>query len=384
MWCVVLDLVVAELDSLVARIGGRFTRPEPRGRAREYVSGLMSGLERKNGWTQAERAGEGSPDGMQRLLRKADWDVEGVRDDVRDYVVEHLGDPAAVVVADDTGFLKKGTKSAGVQRQYSGTAARIENCQIGTFLAYASRHGHALIDRELYVPESWTADRGRCHGAGIPAEVEFATKPQQVIAMLARVLEAGVPFEWFTADEAYGQNRDLRGWLEDRDVNYVMATRRDDPVTTRADRVERADVLIDELAAASWQRLSVGAGAHGPREYDWARRQIEGTWARGRGHWLLARRARTPNKKGELEIAYYLCYGPASSRLVDLAWTAGSRWHVEEAFQQAKNEAGLDHYQVRDYRAWYAHITLSMLALAYLAASKTIAAKGDPENRPQT
>lgn len=384
MWCVVLDLVVAELDSLVARIGGRFTRPEPRGRAREYVSGLMSGLERKNGWTQAERAGEGSPDGMQRLLRKADWDVEGVRDDVRDYVVEHLGDPGAVVVADDTGFLKKGTKSAGVQRQYSGTAGRIENCQIGTFLAYASRHGHALIDRELYVPESWTADRGRCHGAGIPAEVEFATKPQQVIAMLARVLEAGVPFEWFTADEAYGQNRDLRGWLEDRDVNYVMATRRDDPVTTRADRVERADVLIDELAAASWQRLSVGAGAHGPREYDWARRQIDGTWARGRGHWLLARRALTPNKKGELEIAYYLCYGPASSRLVDLAWTAGSRWHVEEAFQQAKNEAGLDHYQVRDYRAWYAHITLSMLALAYLAASKTIAAKGDSENRPQT
>ncbi|BEK89380.1 IS701 family transposase [Nocardia seriolae] len=384
MCCVVLDRVVAELDSLIARIGGRFTRPGPRGRAREYVSGLMSGLERKNGWTQAERAGEVGPDGMQRLLRKADWDVDGVRDDVRAYVIEHLGDPAAVVVADDTGFLKKGVKSAGVQRQYSGTAGRIENCQIGVFLAYASVHGHALIDRELYVPESWTGDRDRCRAAGIGDEVEFATKPQQVITMVARLLAADVPFTWFTADEAYGQNRDLRRWLEDQDVNYVMATRRDDPVTTRADRVERADVLIGELPGACWQRLSAGAGAHGPREYDWAYRQIEGTWARGRGHWLLARRALTPNSKGELEIAYYLCYGPATSRLVDLAWTAGSRWHVEEAFQQAKGEAGLDHYQIRDYRAWYAHITLSMLAPAYLAASKTIAAKGDSATSPQT
>ncbi|WP_405181693.1 transposase [Nocardia sp. NBC_01377] len=177
----------------------------------------------------------------------------------------------------------------------------------------------------------WTSDRDRCADAGIPGDVEFATKPQQVIAMLGRVLAAEVPFTWFTADEAYGQNRELRRWLEDHDVNYVMATRRDDPVATRADRVERADVLIAELPAGSWQRLSVGAGAHGPREYDWAYRQIDGTWARGRGHWLVARRSPTPNTKGELEIAYYLCYGPASSRLVDLAWTAGARWHVEEA-----------------------------------------------------
>lgn len=368
----------------MTRVSGRFTRSEPRGRAREYVSGLVSGLERKNGWTQAERAGEQCPDGMQRLLRKADWDVDGVRDDVRGYVVEHLGDSEAVVVADDTGFLKKGVKSAGVQRQYSGTAGRIENCQIGVFLAYASRHGHALIDRELYIPESWTCDRERCRDAGIGDDIEFATKPEQVIEMLARLLEAGAPFAWFTADEAYGQVRALRQWLEEHDVHYVMATRRDDPVTTRADRVGRADALIAELPASRWQRLSVGAGAHGPREYDWARRQIDGTWARGRGHWLLARRALTPNSKGEYEIAYYLCYGPASARLVDLAWTAGSRWHVEEAFQQAKGEAGLDHYQVRSWRAWYAHITLSMLALAWLAASKTLAAKGDSQAPPKT
>lgn len=364
----------------MSRIGGRFARSEPRARAREYVSGLVAGLERKNGWTLAERAGEAGPEGMQRLLRKADWDVDGVRDDVRAYVVAHLGDPEAVVAADETGFLKKGVKSAGVQRQYSGTAGRTENCQIGVFLGYASRHGHALIDRELYVPESWTDDRDRCRAAGIPDDVEFATKPRQVIVMLERVLAAAVPFAWFTADEAYGQAGYLRGWLESRDVFYVMATRCDQQVTTRADRAARADELITELPATSWQRLSVGAGAHGPREYDWARRQIDGTWARGRGHWLLARRSISD----PTEISYYLCYGPHSARLVDLAWTAGSRWHIEEAFQQAKNEAGLDHYQVRTWRAWYAHITLSMLALAWLAASKTIATKGESPTSPKT
>lgn len=241
------------------------------------------------------------------------------------------------------------------------------------FLAYASRHGHALIDRELYLPESWTSDWDRCRDAGIPDEAEFATKPRQMIAMLERALAAKVPFAWFTADEAYGQAGYLRDWCEHRDVFYVMATRCDHQVTTRADRTARADDLVAEFGASTWQRLSVGAGAHGPREYDWARRQIDGTWRAGRGHWLLARRSISD----PTEIAYYICYGPASARLVDLAWTAGSRWHVEEAFQQAKGEAGLDHYQVRKWRAWYAHITLSMLALAWLAATKTAAAKGD-------
>lgn len=374
----VLDRAVAELDVLMGRIGGRFCRSEPRARAREYVSGLVAGLERKNGWTLAERAGEVCPNGMQRLLRRADWDIDGVRDEVRGYVVENLGDPEAVLIADETGFLKKGVKSAGVQRQYSGTAGRTENCQIGVFLAYASTRGHALIDRELYLPESWTLDRDRCRAADVPDEVGFATKPRLAIAMLERTLAAGVPFAWFTADEAYGQAGYLRDWLEGRDVFHVMATRRDDRFTTRAERTDRADMLIAALPGRAWQRLSVGAGAHGPREYDWARKPIDGRWNSGRGHWLLARRSRTPNSKGEYEISYYVCYGPARSRLVDLAWIAGSRWRVEECFQQAKNEAGLDHYQVRSWRAWYAHITLSMLALAWLAASKTIAAKGEP------
>ncbi|BEK86135.1 hypothetical protein NSERKGN1266_65780 [Nocardia seriolae] len=255
----VLDRVVAELDSLMSRIGGRFARSEPRERVREYVSGLLAGLERKNGWTLAERAGETGPQGMQRLLRAADWDVEAVRDDVRDYVVERLGDPEAVLAGDETGFLKKGVKSAGVQRQYSGTAGRTENCQIGVFLAYASTHGHALIDRELYVPQSWTSDRERCREAGIPDEVAFATKPRQMIAMLERAVAAKVPFRWFTADEAYGQAGYLREWCEDHDVFYVLATRCDQQVATRADRIARADELVGEFTASTWQRFSVGA-----------------------------------------------------------------------------------------------------------------------------
>nr|WP_243639508.1 IS701 family transposase [Micromonospora sp. MW-13] len=212
-----------ELDRLRARIGPRFRRAEPRRRARQYLCGLVSGLGRKNGWTLAEQAGDVSPDGMQRLLRWADWDVDAVRDDVRDYVVEHLGDPTGVLIVDDTGFLKKGTRSAGVQRQYSGTAGRTENCQVGVFLAYRSAKGHALIDRQLYLPTSWTDDRDRCRAAGIPDEVEFATKVQMARHMLARALDSGVPVGWVTMDEAYGQSKSLRVRLEHRENHYGVA-----------------------------------------------------------------------------------------------------------------------------------------------------------------
>ena len=366
-----VDLAAGELDRVHERIAGRFGRAEPRARVREYVSGLVAGLERKNGWTLAERAGEVSPDGMQRLLRRADWDVDGVRDDVRDYVIEHLGDPGGVLIADETGFIKKGTRSAGVQRQYSGTAGRTENCQVGVFLAYASPRGHALIDRELYLPQSWAEDQDRRQAAGIPATVEFTTKPRQAKTMISRAIEAGVPFAWFTADEVYGQAKYLQAWLEEKDVSYVLAIRRSDTLTTPAGE-QRADALIAAAPARSWQRISVGPGAHGLREFRWARVPVRPATRRpGRGHWLLARRSlHDPD-----EIAYYACYGPRRSSTADLAWTAGSRWHIEECFQQAKGEAGLDHYQVRSWRAWYAHITLSMLALAWLAASRAEAEK---------
>jgi SRSO17 transposase len=361
----VVDLVAGELDRVHERIAGRFGRAEPRARVREYLCGLVAGLERKNGWTLAEHAGAVSPDGMQRLLRRADWDVDGVRDDVRSYVVEHPGSPDGVLIADDTGFIKKGTRSAGVQRQYSGTAGRTENCQAGVFLAYASRYGHALIDRELYLPRSWADDPERRREAGIPREAEFTTKPAQAQAMIDRALHAGVPFAWFTADETYGQAKWLQAWLEKRDVWYVMAIRCSDTLTT-PEGEQRADALTAAVPARSWQMISAGAGAHGPREYDWARVPVRPGWERGRGHWLLARRSRTDPE----DIAYCACYGPRRSSTVDLAWAAGSRWHIEECIQQAKGEAGLDQYQVRSWRAWYAHVTLSMLALAWLSASR--------------
>jgi SRSO17 transposase len=369
----VVELVAGELDRVHERIAGRFGRAEPRARVREYLSGLVAGLERKNGWTLAEHAGEACPDGMQRLLRRADWDVDGVRDDVRGYVVEHLGDRDGVLIADDTGFLKKGTRSAGVQRQYSGTAGRTENCQVGVFLAYASRHGHALIDRELYLPQSWMEDPGRCRAAGIPQEAEFTTKPRQAQAMIARAVAAGVPFGWFTADETYGQAKWLQAWLEEHHIWYVMAIRCSDTLAM-PEGERRADALIAAVPSRSWQQISAGAGAHGPREYHWARVPVRAGAKRGRGHWLLAPRSLADPE----QIAYYACYGPSRCSTADLAWTAGSRWHIEECFQQAKGETGLDHYQVRTWRAWHAHITLSMLALAWLAASKAQAEKGGP------
>ncbi len=285
-----VDLVAAELDQVHERIAGRFGRAEPRARVREYVSGLVAGLERKNGWTLAEWAGEVSPDGMQRLLRRADWDVDGVRDDVRDYVIGHLGDRDGVLIIDDTGFLKKGTRSAGVQRQYSGTAGRTENCQVGTFLAYASVHGHALIDRELYLPQSWAQDRDRRRAAGIPEDVEFTTKPRQAQAMISRAIAARVPFAWVTADETYGQAKYLQAWLEEQDVCYVMAIRCSDTLTT-TEGEQRADALIAVAPSRAWQRLSTGAGAHGPREFDWARIPVRIRQRPGRGYWLLARRS---------------------------------------------------------------------------------------------
>jgi SRSO17 transposase len=330
----------------------------------------VAGLERKNGWTLAERAGEVSPDGMQRLLRWADWDVGGVRDDVRGYVAEHLGEPDGVLIADETGSLKRGTRSAGVQRQYSGTAGRTENCQIGVFLAYASSRGHALIDRELYLPQSWTEDRQRCRAAGIPDEVEFTTKPRQAQAMIARAIAAGVPFRWFTAD-------DLRAGQVPAGLagRSGRVPRGGHPVQRPAGHHLRG-LLARRCADRSPARERLAAAVSGSGS-PWPARIRLGSHPPAvsrRGHWLMARRSLNDPD----EIAYYIGYGPRRSTLVDLAWIAGSRWHIEECIQQAKGETGLDHYQVRSWRAWYAHITLSMLALAWLSASRAQVTRGEP------
>ena len=304
---------------------------------------------------------------MQRLLRLSVFDVDGVRDDVRALVVDRLADRDAVLVFDETGFAKKGRRSAGVQPQYSGTLGATANCQVGVFAAYVSGRGHALIDRELYLPRSWTDDRDRSRAAGIPDDVEFASKPRMMMAMLQRTIEAKVPFTWVLADEVYGRAKYLRAWLEERQISYVLAISCDD---IEVGRDGLGAVYADDLAslpASKWKRLSAGAGAHGHRLYDWARVDIRTNPSPGQGHWLLARRSISD----PTDIAYYACHGPARTTLTALAAVAGRRWPIEECFQQAKNEAGLDQYQVRSWRAWYAHMTLSMAALALLVITRT-------------
>jgi SRSO17 transposase len=358
------------LVELHQRIGGRFGRVEPRRRALAYLQGLLSQVERKNSWWLAEQAGEVTPDGMQRLLNGSGWDADGVRDDLGDYVVEQLGDPDAVLVLDETGFVKKGDRSAGVQRQYTGTAGKHENCQVAVFLAYAAPGGVALVDRDLYLPRSWTDDRARCRAAGVPDEVTFKTKPQLGQAMVERALAAQVPFGWVTGDTVYGGDRRLRVWLEEHAIRHVMAVKCTEPLwamTEHGPGQVAAQDLIAQVPAEQWLGINAGDGSKGKRLYDWTRMPLwRPGWPANVGFWLLARRSlRDPS-----ELAYYVCFAPADTSLVTLVQVAGRRWRVEEAFEQAKGEVGLDHYQVRQYPAWYRHVTLAMVALAFLAVTR--------------
>jgi SRSO17 transposase len=373
----------AGLEEVHARIAGVFARAEPRARVLAYLRGLLGQLERKNGWTLAEAAGEVSPDGMQRLLRTADWDADAVRDQLRSYGVERLG-PGGILIVDETGFIKKGARSAGVARQYTGTTGKIDNCQIGVFCAYATGAGRALIDRELYLPRAWTDDRERARAAGIDDAVPFATKPELARRMLQRTLDAGVPADWLTADELYGQDKRLRVWCEQHGLPYVLATRSNDTVATVDWRQRRVRALIAELPESAWARRSAGAGAHGLRLYDWARIELLAGFDPGWARWVLARRS-IPADPGEpAELAYYVCAGPVETTLEQLVAVAGGRWRIEECFQAAKNQAGLASYQVRDYTAWYRHITLAMLAHAYLSATRATAERGALQQEPSS
>jgi SRSO17 transposase len=375
----VLRSWLAGLDDLFARVAGRFGRVEPRRQARMYLMGLLAPLERKNGWQLAEAAGDATPDRMQRLLNNARWDPRQVREDLRGYVADRLGGLGGVLIVDDTGFLKKGTRSAGVQRQYSGTAGRVENCQLGVFLAYASPVGRALIDAELYLPRSWAEDRARCAGAGVPAGVGFATKPELGRVMLGRAVEAGMPAAWATADEAYGQDHKFRVFCEQRRLGYVVAVPCSQSAgsgTGYGSTGSRADALAAAAPAQAWKRLSAGDGAKGPRLYDWALATlpIDREPREGYERWLLIRRSITDPE----DLAYYLCFGPADTTIGQLVRVAGARWAIEECFQSAKNETGLDHYQVRRYDAWHRHITLAMLAHAHLAVTAAASPKAPP------
>jgi SRSO17 transposase len=327
--------------------------------------GLLADLPRKNCWTIAEHAGDASPDGMQHLLARAVWDEDGVRDDLRAYLVEHLGDPGAVLVIDETGDLKKGTTTVGVQRQYTGTAGKVDNAQVAVYLAYATDAGHAMIDRELYLPQGWTDEPARCHAAGVPDQVGFATKPALATRMLARALDAEVPVGWVTGDEVYGADPALRAELEARQVGYVLAVACDHRVPAGGTR-RRADALLKRVPARAWQQVSCGRGAKGHRLYDWAfiRLDRHGEPAPGAlagQHWLMVRRHQRTG-----ELALYRCFTPRPVPLATLVRIAGRRWTIEEAFQAGKGLVGLDQHQVRRWRSWYRWATLAMLAHAFL------------------
>lgn len=356
---------------MCVRLDGLFYRTDSRAHARHYVRGLIAPLERKNGWTIAEYSGDPEPKALQRLLNLSPWDADEARDLVRVYAMEHFADPRGVLIADPTGFAKKGNKSAGVQRQYSGTLGRIDNCQIGVFLAYANTVGdRVLIDRELYLPdESWCADPGRRAEARVPEEVTFATRPKQVEVMIARAVMAEVPFAWFAADEEFGQNPGLRSYLEAEGIAYAMAVpKTTDIVTGAISSAAGVATLVKHVASRlkrhDWSRRSCGIGAKGFRVYDWA--LVEA----GDGHQYVFRRSISDG-----ELGYFHCYNPRGESLAELVRVIGARWPIEECFEAAKGEAGLDNYQVRLYHAWYRHITLSMLAMAFLAVMRHQAKK---------
>ena len=355
----------AGLEELLGRVAGRFPRVEPRRHARALVLGLLADLPRKNCWTIAEHAGQATPDGLQHLLAGAAWDEHAVRDDVRDYLVEHLADPEAVLVVDETGDLKKGARTVGVQRQYTGTAGKVDNAQVAVYLAYATGAGHGVIDRELYLPQGWIDDPARCRAAGVPDQVGFATKPELARQMLDRALEAGVPAGWVTADEVYGGDPALRGWLEGRQLPYVLAVKCTEPLSPASGPPMSAARLAKRVPPEGWLRLSAGQGAKGRRWYAWSRLALTPADApNGWGRWLLVRRSLTSG-----ELAYYLCAGPADLPLVALVRVAGTRWRVEEAFQAGKGLCGLDEHQVRRWRSWYRWVTLAMLAYAFLVVA---------------
>jgi SRSO17 transposase len=359
-----------EIDAVGTRIGRFFARPETRLRAAAYVRGLLADVDRKNGWQLAESLGDATPDGVQYLLARADWSADAVRNDLIGYAHGHLADPGGVLVVDETGFVKKGARSVGVKRQYTGTAGRVENAQVGVFLAFASRHGQALMDRALYLPEEWATDAERRTLAGVPCDVTFATKPALAEQMVRRARRLGVRAAWVTGDTVYGQDGKFRRFLESVGQPYVLAV----PCDTRAGtgaKAARVDALADGLGAGEWHRASAGDGSKGPRWYDWAVRAVGEGGEGGKRTWVLIRRHR--DRPGER--AYYWCWGPAETSWRELVRAAGRRWAVEECFERAKGECGLDEYEVRRWDGWHRHVTLSLFALAVLSVVRIRASR---------
>jgi SRSO17 transposase len=366
---------LAALDDLLTRVGDRVQRVEPRRRLRQFVVGMMAGLPRVNCWTLSEHVGENHPRGMQRFLSEAVWDSEGLLEDVRDWALSRLGERDATLVIDETGDLKKGSHTVGVQRQYTGTAGRIENAQVAVYLTYASSAGHCLMDRALYLPKSWAGDDTRRDAAGVPEQVGFATKPALAAEMITKAYAAGVPAAWVAADEVYGADPVLRATLVTSGLGYVLAVAKSHLFMTGIGPRKAIDLAV-RLPARAWHQMSAGHGSKGERWYDWALIETTDTAAEpataasGTGepsgrrghHWLLIRRNR---KTGE--YAFYRAYSPVPVPLVRLVKVAGRRWTVEESFASSKELAALDEHQVRTWTSWHRWTALAILAHAFLS-----------------
>jgi SRSO17 transposase len=374
-----LAAAAEEVPLVAQRLAPRFARREARQHAQAYLRGLLSPVERKNGWQLAEVVGDRTPYALQHLVGRADWDPDAVRDDLCAYVVEHMGDPHAILVLDETAVVKKGTASAGVAKQYAGSVGKLENAQVGVFLAYASPAGVAFLDRALYLPEDWTDDRPRCRAAGIPDDVAFATKPELARRLLARAWAAGVPAAWVTADSVYGDDRRLRRWLEAQAQAYVLAVSGKEYVNVAATWTQRrVSTLLKELPEAGWERLSAGDGEKGPRWYDWYRLPLVPPLQEGFERWLLVRRSLSD----PTDLQAYVVFAPVGTALEALVQVAGRRWTIEVAFEAAKGEVGLDHYEVRSWTGWYRHMTLALFAQAVLTVVRTRLAAPPPAPPP--
>lgn len=399
-----IDRYAIEFEAFHARFGRFFVRSEPREAARQYLRGLLTSVPRKNCWQMAEATGAKDPQSMQRLLFGARWDADGACGELQGYVTERFGEPDGIGIVDETGFVKKGTKSVGVKRQYSGTAGKVENCQIGVFLTYCSRRGYTFLDRRLYLPEEWCQDWERRRKARVPDEVPFRTKSQLAVEMLEHAWAQGVPMKWVTGDTIYGDDSRLRDAVAGAGKKYVLAVSASTPVWRERQPVvalskgqrgrrkkklrladgaapwEPVSAVAAALPADAWQRLAVGQGEKGPRIYDWALVRIfeKRGAVPGPEGWLLVRRSITD----PTDLAYYLSNTSTSTPLHTLAEVAGARWSIETTIEEGKGEVGLDEYEVRYWHSWHRHITLSMMAHSWLASMRQ--PRGEKPTRPRT
>ena len=384
-----LELWASSLRDVKVRMRGLFTQKRVAASAGLFLDGLLGDERRKTGWMRAEAAGDPGPWRQQAILGRGRWDADALRDIVRDYVVETLGAEDAVLVIDETGFLKQGKASCGVARQYTGSAGKITNCQIGVFAAYVSQRGHAFIDRALYLPKAWTGDSARLDAAHVPAETRFATKPALAVQMIERAIAAEVPFTWVAADSVYGVG-DVEQALRRAGKGYVLGVGSNHHFGSWVGKPAvfgTAGEIAQELDAAAWHRLSAGEGTKGARLHDWAYLELadieadddsEGrtkVWTRG----LLIRR-----HVADGELAFFTTWCPAGTGIAALVQVEGHRWAIEDSFETAKNEFGLDHNETRSWHGWHRHVSLVMLAFAMMAVIRHRANEATPPKRMRT